>query len=416
MDSAKEDLKVKFILFIDLATKFRVTETLFTYKHGEYQTETADQVIRALMLRWLVDKPRPRYVVFDNANTMISAKTVEILADVGIQPFFPPEGESWAHGITERGVGQIKETAETASLLQQSLPDQDPVLTLAMATCALNNTEFTKGFTSVQWAYGHQNQVGDDDLRQQLSLPIDRQQQEFVRLLTQRDLAEECARKSRAKVALSKLKNSSIRQPLRTFSMAQPVYIWRKFLPHTIYAGRKGGHRHTAKPRWVGPGRVVFHELTPGQHAEDRKHVVWVILGNRIYKTSVHSVRPLSEREMEFFEARGDESHLWKQLSDMIPKREFIDITGEEPTEEEREETPLPEAPNMDTYLKPRVRFPGKFPISSGGIPVLPELPGGATLSMPSSSALPSSFSLPRPSEEPVNVYDDLPDPTKMTA
>jgi hypothetical protein len=412
MDSAKEDLKVKFILFIDLATKFRATETLFTYKHGEYQTETADQVIRALMLRWLVDKPRPRYVVFDNANTMTSTKTVEILADVGIQPFFPPEGESWAHGITERGVGQIK---ETASLLQQSLPDQDPVLTLAMATCALNNTEFTKGFTSVQWAYGHQNQVGDDDLRQQLSLPIDRQQQEFGRLLTQRDLAEECARKSRAKVALSKLKNSSIRQPLRTFSMAQPVYIWRKFLPHTIYAGRKGGHRHTAKPRWVGPGRVVFHELTPGQHAEDRKHVVWVILGNRIYKTSVHSVRPLSEREMEFFEAKGDESHLWKQLSDMIPKREFIDITGEEPTEEEKEEIPLPEAPNVDTFLKPRVRFPGKFPISSGGIPVLPELPGGATLSMPSSSALPSSLSLPRPTEEPVNVYDNIPDPTKMT-
>ena len=274
-----QDLKVKFILFIDLATKFRVTETLFTYKHGEYQTETADQVIRALMLRWLVDKPRPRYVVFDNANTMTSAKTVEILADVGIQPYFPPEGESWAHGITERGIGQVK---ETASLLQQSLPDQDPVLTLAMATCALNNTEFTKGFTSIQWAYGQQNQVGDDDLRQQLSLPVDRLQNEFVRLMAQRELAEECARKSRAKVALSKLKNSSIRQPLRTFSMAQPVFIWRKFLPHTIYAGRKGGHRHTAKPRWVGPGRVVFHELTPGQHAEDRKHVLWVILGNRI--------------------------------------------------------------------------------------------------------------------------------------
>ena len=141
--------------------------------------------------------------------------------------------------------------------------------------------------------------------------------------------------------------------------MAQPVFIWRKFLPHTIYAGRKGGHRHTAKPRWVGPGRVVFHELTPGQHAEDRKHVLWVILGNRIYKTSVHSVRPLSEREKEIFEAQGDESHVWKQLSDMIPKREFIDITGEEPTEDEREELPLPEAPNVETFIKPRVRFPG---------------------------------------------------------
>jgi hypothetical protein len=132
-------------------------------------------------------------------------------------------------------------------------------------------------------------------------------------------------------------------------------------------------------------------------------------------------VRPLSEREKEIFEAQGDESHVWKQLSDMIPKREFIDITGEEPTEDEREELPLPEAPNMETFIKPRVRFPGKFPITSGGIPSLPELPAGATgalpssLPMPSSSALPSSLSLPRSSEEPVNVYDNVPDPTKMT-
>ena len=95
-----QDLKVKFILFIDLATKFRVTETLFTYKHGETQTETADQVIRALMLRWLVEKPRPRYVVFDNANTMTSVKTVEILADVGHSPFLSTRRRilgSWNH-------------------------------------------------------------------------------------------------------------------------------------------------------------------------------------------------------------------------------------------------------------------------------------------------------------------------------
>ena len=133
--------------------------------------------------------------------------------------------------------------------------------------------------------------------------------------------------------------------------------------------------------------------------------------------TSVHSVRPLSEREMEFFEAKGDESHLWKQLSDVIPKREFIDITGEDPTEDEREEIPLPEAPNVDTFIKPRVRFPGKFSITSGGIPALPELPsfGDASTPLPSSSLLPSSSSLPRPSEEMVNEYDDVRDPADLT-
>ena len=218
----------------------------------------------------------------------------------------PPDGESWAHGISERAVGQIK---ETASFIQQSLPEQDPVLSLAMATSAMNNTEFVKGYTSIQWAFGTQAELDDGELRQQLSLPLDRQQHEFLRLLNQRQLAEDCARKAKARPVMSKLKNSSVRQPLRTFKMGQPVYIWRKFLPHSVYTGKKGGHKHVGRPRWVGPGRVVFHELVPGQDEDDRRHVVWVILGNRIYKTSVHSVRPLSEREQILFENLTDGSN-----------------------------------------------------------------------------------------------------------
>ncbi|CAK9005989.1 Integrase catalytic domain-containing protein [Durusdinium trenchii] len=151
--------------------------------------------------------------------------------------------------------------------------------------------------------------------------------------------------------------------------MAQPVYIWRKFLPHTIYAGRKGGHRFVGRPRWVGPGRVVFHELLPGREEQDRQHIVWVILGNRIYKTSIHSVRPLSEKEQAIFEAQGDNSHLWKQLSDVIPRREFIDITGEIPGPDEVQEPVLPEDPNESTVIKPKVRFTEKGHPSEEGYP-----------------------------------------------
>ncbi|CAK8992066.1 Novobiocin biosynthesis protein H [Durusdinium trenchii] len=213
---------------------------LFTYMHGECKVESADLVIKTLTLRWLMDKPRPKTIIPDNAKSLVSQKLTEFLADLGIEVMPPPDNESWAHGITERAIGHIK---ETASLLQQSLPDQDPVLTLAMATGANNNTEYVKGYTSIQWAYGKQTSWSLDELRQQLSLPIDRQQQEFLRLLNQRELAEDCARKAKARLVLSKLKNSSIRQPIRTFKMAEPVYIWRKFLPHTIYAGEKG-QRH----------------------------------------------------------------------------------------------------------------------------------------------------------------------------
>ena len=44
----------------------------------------------------------------------------------------------------------------------------------------------------------------------------------------------------------------------------------------------KGGHRFVGRPRWVG--------LLPGRADDDRQHVAWVILGNRI-KTTVHSLK-----------------------------------------------------------------------------------------------------------------------------
>ena len=235
----------------------------------------------------------------------------------------PPDNESWSHGVVERAIGQIKITAEK---IQTSAPDQNPRLTLGLTAAALNSTEFVKGFSSIQWAYGQQAELDESQLRQQLSFPLDQQQHEFVKLMKNREMAEEAARRSKARVVMGKLKNSSIRQPVRTFTMAQPVMIWRKFLPHTIYKGRKGGRRHTQRPRWVGPGRVVPHELVAGQSDGDRLQVVWVVLGNQLYRASVHSVRPLSEREEELF---VDESHRWKELRDMVPKRSYIDVTGE---------------------------------------------------------------------------------------
>ena len=44
-----QNLKVKFILMVNIATRYRVTEVLFTYKHG-CKVESADLVIKTLTL------------------------------------------------------------------------------------------------------------------------------------------------------------------------------------------------------------------------------------------------------------------------------------------------------------------------------------------------------------------------------
>ena len=162
------DLKIKFILFIDLATKYRVVEVLSTYQHGSHFVETGEDIIRILTTRWLMDKPRPRVFIPDNAKSLTSKKVMEFLSDLSIAVIPPIDNESWSHGIVERNIGHIK---ETASLIQVAQPDQEPIYSLAMACAAINSTEFNKGYTSLQWAYGKQTELDDDQLRQQLSLP-----------------------------------------------------------------------------------------------------------------------------------------------------------------------------------------------------------------------------------------------------
>ena len=105
-----------------------------------------------------------------------------------------------------------------------------------------------------------------------------------------------------------------------------------------------------------------------------------MILGNRLYQASVHSVRPLTERERILFDASDDGAARWRQLSDMVPKREFADLAGEEPGPDELEQPDLPLEPGSDTLLsrlrphKPMLRFSSKMSMDESGFPI-PELP-----------------------------------------
>ena len=356
-----ENIKVKFVIMMDLCTKYKVTDVLFKNKHGTIKNESAEEMIRSVSLRWLSDKPRPRILVPDNAKSLTAKKFVDYMSDLGIEVIYPPDHESWAHGLVERGHQLVK---ETASRIHASSPDQDPEISLALATAAVNSTEYNKGYSSIQWAFGRQAELTDDELRQHLQLPIDRQQDQFARLLTNRQSAEEHARKARADHVLSRIKNTTVKQPRRNFDLAQPVMVWRKFLPPKFHKGPRGGVKRTVKPRWIGPGRVVLHELIPGQVEGDPIPIVWAVIGKTLYRCSVFSVRPLSDREQAHEEATNAiDPNKWKQLSDIIPKREYVDIEHEQPAEGETEEFDLPEhPPDMRTAGTSSSRSSSRFP------------------------------------------------------
>ena len=86
-------------------------------------------------------------------------------------------------------------------------------------------------------------------------------------------------------------------------------------------------------------------------------------MGNNLYRCSVHSVRPLSDRERAVEEVSSSEpTSRWKQLTDLIPTREYTDLEHEQPEDGEREEPELilpDEAPQVPVRKssQPAVRF-----------------------------------------------------------
>ena len=87
---------------------------------------------------------------------------------------------------------------------------------------------------------GASTPLTDEDVRTFLTSDY---QGEFVKLVQARTDAERIARNSRAKRVLSRLANTTVRQPLREFSPMELVKVWRKVWPQQQFKGPRGGFR-----------------------------------------------------------------------------------------------------------------------------------------------------------------------------
>ncbi|CAE7241764.1 Smyd3 [Symbiodinium sp. CCMP2592] len=354
--------KINFLLFMDVATKLRIVQPLETYDFLQRRSESSQDFIKAFAERWLGTFPKPRVLLLDSAKSFISEKIHDFASDLNLLVHYIAEKESWAHGTIEAAVQDVK---MTASAIHLEARDQPLDVTLQLAVSALNSTEFTAGFSAYQWAFGRNFSLTDEDhvTFQQMDPSSD-----FVQLVTSRQKAEEIARTTRAKRVLTKLSNTSVRQPLRLYNPMDLVKVWRRVWPQTQHKGPKGGFRMSARPHWVGPGRVVFSEVLPHQERDDdRRHIVWVLIGKQLFRCSTHSVRPVSETERFEYETTSNEDpSTWKSLSDLLPKREYYDLTDQIPEQDEVELPDLPPQPNATTTVIPRRRLTHKTSFRPG--------------------------------------------------
>ena len=413
----KTKVKVKFLVFMDVATKLRVIHPLFTYGFLEMRAESGQDLIRSFSERWLGLFPKPKFLLLDSAKSFSSEMVHDFLSEINVTPHYVAEKESWAHGVIEASMMDIKHTASAIHMEDLS---QDPMVTLQLTASALNSTETTAGFSANQWAFGTEYNVTDEDIRTYETVEP---RIEFTKLVTARVKAEEVARTNRGKRVLSRLANTTVRQPLRTFQTMDLVKVWRRVWPQEQHKGPRGGFKKSGRPHWIGPGRVVFHEVLPHQDAgDDRRHIVWVLIGSQLLRCSVHSVRMATETErFEFESSKVEDPTKWRTLADILPAREYQDLTDQVPGEGECELPPLPQRPDSTTTMLPRRRAVRKTTFQPGDYVVPqavqdrlrheeveedmpPNEPGQASTTTPSTT---------RPMvENPVNDYE--PEPKRL--
>ena len=344
-------------------------------------------IVVAFSQRWLSDKPKPEILVPDNARSYTSRQFQDFCSSINVWVAPPAEAEAWASGIAESTVQDIKETMEKIQMSDHKL---SPETCLALATGALNQTSFVKGFSSYQWAYGKQFSYTDEDEITMPQLREDAPFAEFSKLLTMRHVAEQKARETRAQRVLSKLQNTISRQPLKTFAPTTLVKVWRRALPHELHRGTRGGTKKAGRNHWIGPGRVVLHETLPHQESNDPvRHIIWVVIGGKLYRCSAHSVRPVTEQERAWHHLHtdGDDPRRWRSLQDIVPSQEYTDLASQElPGDRPEDFLPdLPERPDSHTWV-PSKRLKTK---QSGPTTSL-------TSSMPSSSSQVNDYTVPQ--------------------
>ena len=143
----KSKVKVKFLVFMDVATKLRVIHPLFTYGSVEMRAESGQDLIRSFSERWLGLFPKPKYVLLDSAKSFTSERVHDFFSEINVVTHYVAEQESWAHGVIEVSMADIKHTASVIHLEDLS---QDLVVTLQLTASALNVTETTAGFSANQ--------------------------------------------------------------------------------------------------------------------------------------------------------------------------------------------------------------------------------------------------------------------------
>ena len=275
----KQGQEFHFYHFVDHGTNFQVASCA--------PSRTTESAIRTLTQGWIRWAGPPGMICTDSAGEFVAEGYESFLQKHGIKLRVIPPESHWQNARAERHGGILQEILKKMDLEEAIDSYEKLEEALAFATQTKNQWSKYKGFPPEVLVFGRLQRIpgsilSDPDLaahaKAMSELP------DGIRF------RNELLMRERARKAFSQVDNEqSFRRallqrsrPVRGFfQKGDWVMLWRQ------------------ESRWIGPMKVALHE---------DQNVVWLTLGNKMYRASPEHVRHLSSMEETIRLRKSDEN------------------------------------------------------------------------------------------------------------
>lgn len=220
--------KIKFILFVDEGSRFRVGRILFTNSRNQATWPVVQQCYEEL---WLPNFGKPEAIRVDPEGVWRGEEAESYCRERGIDLSPVPAEAHWQVGIVENA---IKSHKHVMSSLAQEFPDMSCHELFAKATWACNSRDNHLGYSPAQHAMGRNPDEWGRLFNSKIDgFPIHPQQMVdggFKETIVAMDLAERSFLDYQVKSRLARAEAAGQR-PLKSFVPGDLVFFWRKQVP-----------------------------------------------------------------------------------------------------------------------------------------------------------------------------------------
>ena len=235
-DKVAIDLKIykgKYILYmVDMFSRYTVAALI--------QRKRPDDVIDALMKKWVCYHGTMRVLLSDNGGEFTGDEMTEIKSMLNVEEHTTAAESPWQNGICERNHAVVDNILQS---IDEDYPEMDLATKLAWACTAKNSMMTVYGYSPFMLVYGKNptlpNLVSDPPPAWENSCMSEKLQKHLDALHSTRKAFVKSERCEKLRIALKK----KIRNIEREYEQGDKVYYMRE-----------------NQNRWLGPAKVVFQD------------------------------------------------------------------------------------------------------------------------------------------------------------